>query len=631
MKHILSLVIVFFLAFPSLAEETEPELHLDPALGFGFFYPKEWRILSPAPGGTHILMLGPSRDGSTPTVSITLEPADRNILTITQPELQKQLEAKFRDVRIRDFGFVNIDEKHCRIAHFQGTTGETTSEFFQTVFLHSGKTFTVTATDMQTNFDNNADLFTEIMDSFLFLKDTNQELGELTPAVQPVTVPKLTAAQQAEADKLIEEHGKDVLAHYMLRAWINKDIDENLLLAYASYFISKGADVNAKDRFGVTSLHSAVLHLTTQHLAGRDINIEVIKFLISQRADVNAKATNTGATPLHTAAGAVHSGVEVTKYLISQGANVHAKNNDGKTPLDIAKEKGNTAVANYLSSLGKQTGAAVPTASAQARQPAASNAPLAGYTSIHSSIFRAVENGTLNDVRFFVEKEGVSVNARGAGNLTPLHCAACQNSDVEILKYLVTKGANINDAKNEFGETPLHFAVRDNSNIDVVKYLVSQKANINAKDNRGRTPLHLAAGHKSNKVEVLKYLISQGADVNAKNNDGRTPLDESTARWLHNGERMSHIDNEDFLRSVISSNQTRQSGGGRATLPYQQAADAVIPDRDQATWNRLKREHSFARDFVNAGDQVFRSGSVNALRNFARIQQRYTGNAIDID
>jgi len=80
-----------------------------------------------------------------------------------------------------------------------------------------------------------------------------------------------------------------------------------------------------KDWFGRTPLHTAARY---------NSDVEVLKYLVSHGADVNAKEFY-GNTPLHVAA-EFNSNVEVLKYLVSQGADVQAKNNDGIAPLDFA-------------------------------------------------------------------------------------------------------------------------------------------------------------------------------------------------------------------------------------------------------------------------------------------------------
>ena len=62
-----------------------------------------------------------------------------------------------------------------------------------------------------------------------------------------------------------------------------------------------------------------------------------MKYLVEQGADVNAKSVQRGFvswTPLHFVAQG--RSVEELQYLISHGADVFAKDDDGKTPLDVA-------------------------------------------------------------------------------------------------------------------------------------------------------------------------------------------------------------------------------------------------------------------------------------------------------
>jgi ankyrin repeat protein len=62
------------------------------------------------------------------------------------------------------------------------------------------------------------------------------------------------------------------------------------------------------------------------HLSSRNRHLEVVKYLKSVGADINAK-TNVGNTSLHFAS--QYGQLEVVKYLKSVGADIHAKNNNG--------------------------------------------------------------------------------------------------------------------------------------------------------------------------------------------------------------------------------------------------------------------------------------------------------------
>ena len=76
--------------------------------------------------------------------------------------------------------------------------------------------------------------------------------------------------------------------------------------------IADRADVNAKDKVGVTPLTYATFKGAK----------EITELLITTGADVNAKDVD-GRTPLHRAASYSHN--EVAELLIAKGADVNAK------------------------------------------------------------------------------------------------------------------------------------------------------------------------------------------------------------------------------------------------------------------------------------------------------------------
>ena len=89
--------------------------------------------------------------------------------------------------------------------------------------------------------------------------------------------------------------------------------------------LAAGADVNAKEEYGVTPLHRVAY----------EGHKEIAELLIAKGADVDAK-DKQGWTPLHFAAQFGHK--EVVELLIAKGADLNAKDDDddGKTPLDYA-------------------------------------------------------------------------------------------------------------------------------------------------------------------------------------------------------------------------------------------------------------------------------------------------------
>ena len=112
--------------------------------------------------------------------------------------------------------------------------------------------------------------------------------------------------------------------------------------------LEAGADVRPASRAGgFTPLHSAV---ATD--AGAS-DIEIVRLLLAKGADPNAKS-QSGGTPLHTAAFTGERAV--LDLLLGHGADARVRNVQGKSAADIARERGNTEIANVLAAVtGKRS------------------------------------------------------------------------------------------------------------------------------------------------------------------------------------------------------------------------------------------------------------------------------------
>ena len=175
----------------------------------------------------------------------------------------------------------------------------------------------------------------------------------------------------------------------------------------AKFLIAKGADVNAKVNKSMTPLHWAVIEEKIEFakgIYGKGVvvnandnsskpssltaanDMEMVKLLIANGADVNAKANNdwtplyrvvskemanlliekgadvnakdsSGETPLHVAIN--HGAKAVVEVLITKGANVNAKNNQGETPLEFAVDQDAKEIAELLIAKNIQVNAKV--------------------------------------------------------------------------------------------------------------------------------------------------------------------------------------------------------------------------------------------------------------------------------
>jgi cytohesin len=129
-----------------------------------------------------------------------------------------------------------------------------------------------------------------------------------------------------EIVKLLVSKGADIsplhLAIYL------KDV------AKARSLIESGADVNRRTPYGTTPLDRAVI-------AGFK---DIVELLIAKGANVNAK-DNWDWTPLHSA---VYGHKDIVELLIAKGANVNARNGGGRTPLWYAQDEGHTEIVELL-------------------------------------------------------------------------------------------------------------------------------------------------------------------------------------------------------------------------------------------------------------------------------------------
>ena len=225
--------------------------------------------------------------------------------------------------------------------------------------------------------------------------------------------------------------------------------------------IKAGADVNARNDYGVTPLMCAVAYNT---------HAGVLSVLIKASADVNAKDTDR-MTPLMYAA-EYNTNAKVLSVLIKAGAEVNAKNVDGMTPLMYAA--GYNTNADVLYALIK-AGADVNAKDSDGLTPLMYAAGLATNPAVLHALIKA----------------GADVKAKDNEGVTHLMYAAGYNTNAEVLSALIKIGADVN-AKDSDRMTPLMYASAYNTNAEVLSALIKAGADISAKDDSGNTSIDYA-------------------------------------------------------------------------------------------------------------------------------------------
>jgi ankyrin repeat protein len=104
--------------------------------------------------------------------------------------------------------------------------------------------------------------------------------------------------------------------------------------------LDRGADLHARDSFGLTALGHAA-----------QSEPETVSLLLDRGAEVNARS-HTGLSPLMLAANSAGANLKVISLLLAAGAEVNAADNDGFTPLIWAAISSGPDTVSMLLSAG---------------------------------------------------------------------------------------------------------------------------------------------------------------------------------------------------------------------------------------------------------------------------------------
>jgi ankyrin repeat protein len=207
--------------------------------------------------------------------------------------------------------------------------------------------------------------------------------------------------------------------------------------------------------------------------------------------------------------------------ILKSTKSLNQKDNEGKSALDLALERGDSIshaqAAERLILAGAWSENPLYTYFAPAVR--SSNYNIRGADGMVPLHYMARERQA-GYIDFLLEKDA-DVNIKNASGASPLHEAA-RSGNVKIMKALLDRGADVNtqDAK---GNSVLHIAMPARSHREALSLFLANGANPNLRDEYGESALHIAV-ILNQSPEIVRLLLAGGADVSLRNSDGKTPL-----------------------------------------------------------------------------------------------------------
>lgn len=320
------------------------------------------------------------------------------------------------------------------------------------------------------------------------------------------------------SDKLLEiviAKGKNFINLRTSRNFPNLDteIDDGYLIHYAMTHRSDIIVLLMIDA-GVNIYASSKSNLQPIHIACSKRNVEIVKLLLDNGADINSALNHD--KPVHFAAS--NSDSRVIKLLFEKGANINESNGYGTKPIHIACRNHNLSVLEFLINDG---GVSV------------DEPHVHGFGPIHI----VCEFNHLHMLEFLIKK-GANIESQNSCGRRPIHLA-CMNNESMQVSMLMLAGADL-EAVDIYGNRPIHLICRTTNTIGL-KILISSKVNLECANNEGKRPLHIACEYSN--IEMIKLLLEAKVDTEGLDLIGRKPIFYTALNKSYGSQINSYMEN----------------------------------------------------------------------------------------
>ena len=258
---------------------------------------------------------------------------------------------------------------------------------------------------------------------------------------------------------------------------------------------------------------------------------EIVSLLLTKISNINNYGGNILVTAIK------NSDKEIVSLFLAKGANANLVN-DGKTPLDFAKDE---EIITLLRNYGGKTKEEIEKQDKidskfkqaltywynEKTNPKYSNAldNKSDDTKNWAEVFKNAAPFVSNIDLDYMEGN-VELN-----HVTPLMMAVIAE-DLAMIKVFVEHGADVN-AKRSDDMSVLQIAIFSN-NAEIIEYLISKGANpheiLSNEDDSYMTLLMMASYHGC--LESVKILVKNGANVNARSSRGNTALNSAKTKVI---------------------------------------------------------------------------------------------------